>query len=108
MIHRAKGRPRRARPAPPRVRHRGRRTRTFGRGQPGRSNPASCRPTSLAHELRRGHARYQLCLHTRGEMTLSIEYESEQFPSAFTFRFGTLKSSWDELLWAAITIGRPS
>jgi hypothetical protein len=41
-------------------------------------------------------------------MTLRIEYQSQAFPSSYSFRSGTLATSWDELLWAAITIGRPS
>ncbi|RUV65111.1 MULTISPECIES: hypothetical protein [unclassified Mesorhizobium] len=42
-------------------------------------------------------------------MTLLIEYQSRSFPSAYNLaRTGTLSTSWDELLWAAITIGRPS
>ena len=41
-------------------------------------------------------------------MTLRIEYQSLAFPASYSFRSGTLTTSWDELLWAAITIGRPS
>jgi hypothetical protein len=41
-------------------------------------------------------------------MTLRIDFQSRQFPSAYGLRGGTLETSWDELLWAAITIGRPS
>lgn len=41
-------------------------------------------------------------------MTLRIDYRSRAFPSSYSFRSGTLSTSWDELLWAAITIGRPS
>ena len=40
-------------------------------------------------------------------MTLLIDYQSRSFPS-YSFGSGTLKTSWDALLWAAITIGRPS
>lgn len=39
--------------------------------------------------------------------TLKIDYQSRDFPAAYS-RSGTLLTSWDELLWAAITIGRPS
>lgn len=41
-------------------------------------------------------------------MTLRINYQSRAFPASYSFRSGTLTSSWDELLWAALTIGRPS
>ena len=41
-------------------------------------------------------------------MTLRIDYRSRAFPASYSFRSGTLSTSWDELLWAAITIGRPS
>jgi hypothetical protein len=41
-------------------------------------------------------------------MTLRIDFQSRKFPSVYSFRSGTLEISWDELLWAAITIGRPS
>jgi len=41
-------------------------------------------------------------------VTLRIDYQSQHFPGAYQLRFGTLVTSWDELLWAAITIGRPS
>lgn len=41
-------------------------------------------------------------------MTLRIEHQSEAFPSVYAIRSGTLMTTWDELLWAAITIGRPS
>lgn len=42
-------------------------------------------------------------------MTLLIDYESHSFPASYTSkRFGTLETDWNELLWAAIMIGRPS
>lgn len=41
-------------------------------------------------------------------MTLRLDYQSLDFPASYTFRSGTLLTSWDEILWAAITIGRPS
>ena len=41
-------------------------------------------------------------------MTLLIEFNSHFFPAAYALRSGTLSTTWDELLWAAITIGRPS
>jgi hypothetical protein len=41
-------------------------------------------------------------------VTLRIDYQSYAFPSAYSLRWGTLTTSWDELLWAALTIGRPS
>src|SRR5437016_5365030 len=41
-------------------------------------------------------------------MTLRIDYTSRDFPAVYSFGYGTLSTSWDELLWAAITIGRPS
>ncbi|MFG1290326.1 hypothetical protein [Xanthobacter versatilis] len=41
-------------------------------------------------------------------MTLRIDYKSNSFPSTYTVGSGTLETNWNELLWAAITIGRPS
>jgi hypothetical protein len=43
-------------------------------------------------------------------MTLRIDYESEGFPTSVPELNGqgTLNTSWDELLWAAITVGRPN
>lgn len=42
-------------------------------------------------------------------MILHIRYASRDFSSVYTFpRYGILATDWDELLWAAITIGRPS
>jgi hypothetical protein len=41
-------------------------------------------------------------------MTLHIDYQSEAFPPPYSPGWGILNTSWDELLWAAITIGRPS
>ncbi|UPA24485.1 hypothetical protein [Shinella oryzae] len=41
-------------------------------------------------------------------MTLRIDHQSEAFPSVYSIQSGTLTTTWDELLWAAITIGRPS
>lgn len=42
-------------------------------------------------------------------MTLRIDYQSWSFPSLHGLQWSaTLSTSWDELLWAAITIGRPS
>lgn len=42
--------------------------------------------------------------------TLSIEYESEGFPSSMgpANGFQTLGTNWREILWAALTVGRPS
>ncbi len=41
-------------------------------------------------------------------MILEIPYKSEDFPSWYGVRSGVLTTSWHELLWAALTIGRPS
>ncbi len=41
-------------------------------------------------------------------MTLRIAYQCVAFPAAYPLQSGSLTTSWDELLWAAITIGRPS
>lgn len=41
-------------------------------------------------------------------MTLRIDYQSRSFPPSYGVRSGTLTTTWSELLWAAITIGRPS
>jgi hypothetical protein len=42
--------------------------------------------------------------------TLHIAYESEDFPTGATVTNGeaTLQTSWNEILWAAITVGRPN
>ena len=39
---------------------------------------------------------------------LSIPYASADFPPGTVPHRGTLRCSWDDLLWAAITIGRPN
>lgn len=39
---------------------------------------------------------------------LAIPFTSARFPPAFAVRSGTLNFSWSDLLWAAITIGRPN
>jgi hypothetical protein len=41
-------------------------------------------------------------------MTLHIEYESQSFPPEYSPGTGRLTTTWGELLWAALTIGRPS
>lgn len=41
-------------------------------------------------------------------MTLRIDYTSHAFPASYTFPGSPLQTSWNDLLWAAITIGRPS
>ncbi|MFA5900558.1 MAG: hypothetical protein WC829_15770 [Hyphomicrobium sp.] len=41
-------------------------------------------------------------------MKLRIHYRSRDFPASYTFGSGTLSTTWNELLWAAITVGRPS
>ena len=37
-----------------------------------------------------------------------IPYESQGFPSAYVIGSGPLTTSWDDLLWAALTVGRPN
>lgn len=41
---------------------------------------------------------------------LSIRYQSQDFPAglAFTNGWGQLDTSWSELLWSALTVGRPN
>jgi hypothetical protein len=41
---------------------------------------------------------------------LAIDYESEGFPvgGPVSNGFNVLQTSWDELLWAAVTVGRPN
>ncbi len=39
-------------------------------------------------------------------MTIRVEFESRDFPTAFGVRSGILKFSMDDLLWAALTVGR--
>lgn len=41
-------------------------------------------------------------------MSLEIPWQGEAFPSSSENGSRTLTTSWDELLWAAITVGRPS
>lgn len=41
-------------------------------------------------------------------MKLHINYSSSSFPATHKVGIGTLDTSWNELLWSAITIGRPS
>jgi len=41
-------------------------------------------------------------------MTLRIDYKSQKFPASCGVGSGTLTTSWNDLLWAALTIGRPS
>jgi hypothetical protein len=43
-------------------------------------------------------------------MPLRIDYRAEGFPSGMPLLTGsyTLATSWDELIWAAITVGRPN
>lgn len=41
-------------------------------------------------------------------MTLQINYRAHAFPASYSIRSGTLSTTWNELLWAAITVGRPS
>lgn len=40
-------------------------------------------------------------------MTLMIPYESEDFSYPYNIPSGTLSTSWDDLIWAALTVGRP-
>lgn len=40
--------------------------------------------------------------------SFAISYTSARFPSSYGVGSGTLSFSWDDLLWAAITIGRPN
>ena len=39
---------------------------------------------------------------------LRIEYTSHAFPGCVIAGSGELQTSWDELLWAAVTVGRPN
>ena len=39
---------------------------------------------------------------------LRIEYTSHAFPGGVIAGSGELQTSWDELLWAAVTVGRPN
>lgn len=41
-------------------------------------------------------------------MTLNIRFQSDNFPNTYAFPVGPLSTTWGELLWAALTIGRPS
>ncbi len=50
-------------------------------------------------------------IRTRAGVTtasLTIPYTSARFPSSYGVGSGALSFSWDDLLWAAITIGRPN
>lgn len=37
-----------------------------------------------------------------------IHYSSRDFPKGLVKRYGNLNTTWEELLWAALTIGRPN
>ena len=41
-------------------------------------------------------------------MSFMIPYESQDFPSTYGIGSGNLSTSWDDLLWAALTVGRPN
>ena len=41
-------------------------------------------------------------------MSLMIPYDSQDFPSAYGIGSGNLTTSWDDLLWAGLTVGRPN
>ena len=41
-------------------------------------------------------------------MSLRIRYDSQDFPSTHGIGSGTLSISWDDLLRAALTVGRPN
>lgn len=43
-------------------------------------------------------------------MSLTIDYDSVDFPAGgpVSNGYGTLKTSWNELLWSALTVGRPN
>ncbi|MFZ4664721.1 MAG: hypothetical protein ACOYNY_47455 [Caldilineaceae bacterium] len=41
-------------------------------------------------------------------MTVTIDYQSRDFPTSYRLTSGTLLTSWNEILWSALTIGRPS
>ena len=40
--------------------------------------------------------------------TLHIRYTSQDFPSGIVPGRGSLRTDWDDLLWAALTVGRPN
>ena len=40
--------------------------------------------------------------------TLQIRYTSQDFPSGIVPGRGSLRTDWDDLLWAALTVGRPN
>ena len=40
--------------------------------------------------------------------SFDIRYTSEDFPPAYGVSSGTISLNWSDLLWAAITIGRPN
>ncbi len=48
--------------------------------------------------------------HLVATMPLEIQYESSSFPPASGINGGwaSLSTSWDELIWAAVTVGRPN
>ena len=39
---------------------------------------------------------------------LQIRYTSQDFPSGIVPAWGSLQTDWDDLLWAAVTVGRPN
>ncbi len=41
-------------------------------------------------------------------MSLMIPYDSRDFPTAYSIGSGIFTTSWDDILWAALTVGRPN
>ena len=52
--------------------------------------------------------RYDRSLVRDDSMSLMIPYDSQDFPSAYGIGPGNLTTSWDDLLWAGLTVGRPA
>ena len=52
--------------------------------------------------------RYDRSLVRDDPMSLMIPYDSQDFPSAYGIGPGNLTTSWDDLLWAGLTVGRPA
>ena len=56
-----------------------------------------------------GNSRYaRRRVSAANQNTLQIRYTSRDFPSGMVPGSGSLQTDWDDLLWAAVTVGRPN
>ena len=65
-----------------------------------------CRGSGRSQRVTIG--RYDRSLVRDDSMSLMIPYDSQDFPSASGIGPGNLTTSWGDLLWAGLTVGRPA